>query len=439
MLLSMGISPIVSCDRLIEVANPPNLITADKIFEDSRLLDDAMLNCYRTLDFHEQFLPYLGLYVDELATASLLTPHHEFYTTALTPETNLGNYAVWRTLYSVVYQANFIIEGLEEVGRTSALRDAHRHIMGEAKFVRAYSYFYLVNLWENIPLVLTANVAITSQAVQQEPSAVYLQIVDDLREAEGLLSTMPIQTKSRAGAMAAKALLARVFLYLGDWQNAAMASGEVIRDMPPLTGDLDNLFQEGHAETLFELWKERGYSYGSVFIPASIGNVPTFTVRDGLVHIFDGEDRRLQAYLATNSNGQYFPYKYKQRLASGTREFDILLRLPEAYLINAEARFRLGDKSGGIASLNTLRRRVGLGDLDGEINDGDLMVEVVAERAREYFCEGAHRFLDLKRLGMLDAVMAESKPTWNSSARLFPLPQQEIDRNPLLRQNEGYN
>lgn len=430
---------LMSCEGLIEISTPANLITADKVFEDAVLLDDAMANCYRTLDFHEQFLPYMGLYVDELTTISQLVQHQEFLTNSLTPLTNLGSLSVWRALYSTIYQANFIVEGLEETDTVSLEAEVYRRVLGEAKFVRAYSYFYLVNLWGEIPLLLTANVGQTSSAKRHPVTDIYEQIISDLSDAEDLLSTVTVQTKNRASSTAAAALLARVFLYQEDWLNAEIKSADVIRKMRPLTEGLEGVFREGHDETILELWKDRSYSYGSIFIPASLTSVPTFMVRDKLLDLFDEHDKRKSAYLSANDNGQYFPYKYKLRTSGVETEFDVLLRLPELYLINAEAKLRLGDIAGGIGKLNTMRGRVGLDTLDESLQEDAVMQELLNERVREFFCEGAHRFFDLKRTRRLDSVMTQMKPTWTPHSKLFPIPQQELDRNPSLVQNDGYN
>lgn len=437
-VLCGGFATFGSCDRLIEIPEPANLITAESIFEDYALLDDALANCYRTLDFHEQFLPYLGLYVDELTTNSQLALYQDFLTNTLTPETNLGNLSVWRTLYSVIYQANFIIEGLEKRGEAVVGAPAYRNVLGEAKFVRAYSYFYLMNLWGDVPLVLTVGVSQTSVAERHPTSAIYNQIIVDLEEAEALLPTIGEQTKSRASATAASALLARVFLYQEDWSSAKMKSANVIGEMPPLRENLENVFREGHAETILELWKERRYSYGAIYIPASPSAVPTFMMSDKLLGLFDERDRRNSLYISVNDHGQYFPYKYQVRVASAEVEFDILLRLPEMYLINAEAKLKSGDIQGSIEMLNLVRARAGLSALDRALSEDLIAKKLADERVREFFCEGGHRFFDLKRRGELDTVMAQAKPTWASHFRFFPVPQQDIDRNPRLTQNEGY-
>jgi SusD family. len=439
MALSGGIAALTSCDRLIEVSSPANLITAEKIFEDSLLLEDALLNCYLTLDFHEQFLPYLGLYVDELTTASQLTQHQEFLTNALTPESNLGNLSVWRSLYSAIYQANFIVEGLEQPGGELSLSPAYRRVLGEAKFVRAYSYFYLVNLWGDVPLVLIADVSRTAATGRHPVSEVYDQIIADLTDARMLLSAAGTQAKSRAGAAAATALLSRVLLYRGDWSGAERESATVIAGFPPLEAPLEGLFKAGHPETIFELWKERGYSFGATYIPATSTGAPTLVVRDGLLELLDEQDGRRSAYVSVNGSGLHFPYKYKLRTVSAEPEYDVLLRLPELYLINAEAKLMLGDITGSIDMLNAVRQRAGLAGLDHSLPGDAVVRALIDERARELFCEGGHRFFDLKRLGLIDEVMAATKPTWESGAKLFPIPQQEMDRNPRLTQNEGYN
>jgi starch-binding outer membrane protein, SusD/RagB family len=66
------------------------------------------------------------------------------------------------------------------------------------------------------------------------------------------------------------------------------------------------------------------------------------------------------------------------------------------------------------------------------------MLEIEQQRRFELFSEWSHRWLDLKRTGRADVVLGGSKSGWQSTDALFPIPQQEIDRNRQLTQNQGY-
>src|SRR5690606_19066848 len=109
----------------------------------------------------------------------------------------------------------------------------------------------------------------------------------------------------------------------------------------------------------------------------------------------------------------------------------------EQYLIRAEARAQLSNIAGAQADLNKIRIRAGLGETLAS-SQNELLTAILQERRFELFTEHGHRFFDLKRTGNLDNVLG-SKPGWNTTDRLFPLPEKELLLNPnLLPQNPGY-
>jgi hypothetical protein len=122
-------------------------------------------------------------------------------------------------------------------------------------------------------------------------------------------------------------------------------------------------------------------------------------------------------------------------VASGRTEAPTVIRLAEMYLLRAEANAALGNAAAALADINVIRNRAGLPALATGIN---LNLAIEHERRIELFCERGDRWLSLKRTGRINAVLGAAKPTWQSFAQLFPIPQTAIDANPNLTQNQGY-
>jgi hypothetical protein len=115
-----------------------------------------------------------------------------------------------------------------------------------------------------------------------------------------------------------------------------------------------------------------------------------------------------------------------------------LFRLPEMYLIRAEARARQGNLTGAAADVNVLRRRARAPELSVG-NQADMLTAIERERVYELAFEG-HRWYDLVRTGRAGAVMSAFSSNWREAYERWPVPQTEIQRNPALRgqQNPGY-
>jgi hypothetical protein len=117
------------------------------------------------------------------------------------------------------------------------------------------------------------------------------------------------------------------------------------------------------------------------------------------------------------------------------------LRLAEQYLIRAEARTWLGNLDEAKQDLNKVRARVGLPPTPATTQQ-EILDAVMHERQLELFTEWGHRWFDLKRTGRMDSVMtrvtAEKGTVWKPHYKLFPIAQEEINRNPNIVQNPGY-
>jgi hypothetical protein len=144
------------------------------------------------------------------------------------------------------------------------------------------------------------------------------------------------------------------------------------------------------------------------------------------------------------NDGKYpdgnIPFVYKWKTANGwaSPNNNILLRLADIILLQAEAKNELNDLVGATLDLNTIRRRALLVDTKATSQE-QLRDSIANERRLELAFEG-HRWLDLKRSGKAVEKLNNLSLNYNMTTEklLFPIPQNELDRNPKLTQNPGY-
>jgi hypothetical protein len=184
---------------------------------------------------------------------------------------------------------------------------------------------------------------------------------------------------------------------------------------------------------------------GQYFIPPDSVTSPYYALTSQLLGAFEPGDGRRTAWVdSTNLSGTsaylYYPFKYKVRkdTTGNITEYYMLLRLAEQYLIRAEARANQNKLPDAISDLNVIRARAGLPNLSSALSQSQVLSAVARERRIELFAEWGHRWLDLKRTGQADAVLAPIKSQWQPTAKLYPIPQSELIADPNLRQNPGY-
>lgn len=440
-----------SCKKFVEVAPPSTQIETSKIFTSDGTALSTMNGLYSMIGLANlNFINggvtlYAGLSADEIYPTATNADADPFVTNSVSPNhTNLFN-RLWRGAYNnnYLYTANAVIEGLNG---STALTDSLRiQLLGEAKVIRALGYFYLVNMFSDVPLVLNTDFATNASLPRATAKDIYSQIVKDLVEATGMLKvSYPLSARTRLNKTAATALLARVFLYTEDWVNAEKYASEVIGSgMYSLNSSLSNIFNSiSSTETIWQLARDNNVTPdGATFIPSSATARPTYAITSQLMNAFSTNDPRRSSWTGrnvVNNVEYYYPYKYKYRLATQGTEYYIILRLAEQFLIRAEARARQGNIVGGLEDLNRIRLRAGVGVLNG-LNQTDLLQAIYKERQVELFCEMGHRWFDLKRSGAADGVLKPLKGSnWQSTDVFYPIPQNEIDRNPFLTQNPGY-
>ncbi len=360
----------------------------------------------------------------------------------------------WNAIYSVIYIANFIDENLDNVSGASA--QTKQNLYTEAAFLRAFAYFAAVNTYGAVPHVTSTDIDANSNIGRAGTDEIKKVVLEGFTQG---LNGLPEQwdsenntlNKAFATKNAARAALARYYLYEKDWPNAEKYASEVINSN---RYSLDTSYQrmistEFDSECILEL------SY------ANTSSDDPGTATFGLNNIFVGRREVIPSntaviqLLSEASGTRWTTIRFNPSNQKGTdngwsvRKYGspdesnnniTLFRLGEQYLIRAEARAQQNLFSGAnsaSADINTLRRRAKAPEVTYTSRDNALL-GIEQERFYELAYEG-HRWYDLKRTGRLNTVMA-SAPNWNAKYQFWPVPQAEIQRNPSLRgaQNPGY-
>lgn len=477
----------IACRKFVEVPPPTNIITEDAVYNSDQTAISVLTGLYHAMNTTpiqgtESIAVYLGLASDEYTLTGVNTnpTHIAYYRNELnqsnSPSVWGGEH--WVPLYNSVFKCNAAIEGLSKSSSLTPI--VKQRLLGEAKFLRAFFYFYLVNEFGDVPLALVSNPSINSALPRAGKSKVYDQIKADLIEAKELLSNeflMPDLVSStservRPTKWAATALLSRVYLFTEEFAKAEIEASSVISNNTLFSLlPLNNVFLKNSGETIWQLQPTSinlNTIEGRTLVIPPTGpngnNNPVYLRKSWLNNFEAGDQRRVfgnwidtTIYRISTSPIVWdtiaYPYKYKIYSSSGVNstggltEYFMVLRLGEQYLIRAEARAKQSNLSGAIYDLDKIRGRAGL-PLIAVTNPGIiqsvLLDTILHERQVELFSEWGHRWFDLKRTGNIDPVMSVVAPqkapgtTWNSYQQLFPIPLVELQRAPHLTQNPGY-
>lgn len=443
---------VTSCDSFTEVDLPSSQLTAKDVFKDKVTANAAMVDIYTKI--REQGIlnggpsgisSQFGLYTDELTYYGVSNSiQANFYTNSLLASDN-EILQLWTNSYNQIYAANAIIEG---VAASDALKPEDKEqLIGEALFVRGLIHFYLTTIFGDVPYIVTTDYKQNSNVSRIPESEVYQLIKKDLLQASQLLPEDYVTAERiRPNKWASQAVLARVCLYLQQWDEASDAASSVLNQSGLYQWPTDpaTVFLKGNASTIWQLMppSEGINTHEAETFVFYQGPPPSLAINDELVNAFSSSDLRKENWLKTITDGTttwYHANKYKEATNTGSSvEYSIVLRLAEQYLIRAEARAHAGDIIGAKEDLNKTRNLAGLESATALTAD-EIITAVLLERRFEFFTEFGHRFFDLKRTAQLDKVLSPVKPQWETTDRLLPIPESELLLNPnLTPQNEGY-
>ncbi|MBE7170798.1 MAG: RagB/SusD family nutrient uptake outer membrane protein [Williamsia sp.] len=461
------------CKKSFLEESPSNAVDAATAIKTPNDLTDAVNGLYtaaKSSSFFGQNVPVLGdLLADNVFISSsnygqfITQSNYSFIATSGEPS------GIWSQGYYTILQANRIISA--PVPASAAVNQ----LKGEAYTWRALSYLTLVNYFaapytlnpeaDGVPITTTPTY-VTGPYVKlgRNPvSEVYKQIISDLDSAYQLMPATAIAATYHATSSnyiskwAAKAIAARAYLYKGDYASAKDAALAVVQSGGYSLATTAAAFSSywtsavantGKLETILELYNGvSGSVTGLADLYYQAGNGEMLATAE-LYNLYSATDYRkgliLKGIRKGNSQPGLIVNKYSNFLNSDKDEIRII-RYAEVILTLAESYARTGDANNARLYLNQLAK---LRDpqFAGYTSSGQqLLDDILNERRKELAFEGL-RFFDLTRLNLVINRPAQpfSYPLYPQVSltdfrRLQPIPQGEIDANPKIKQNPGYN
>ena len=453
-----------SCKKDFLNLNPYDKVSADQAITNVSDMQAAVSGAYNSLqsvNLYGRTIPLFGdLVADNVIISTTNSNRYlDFFQINYTI-VNSNAQGIWQDAYTTILRANNVINStLSGTTQIDQLR-------GEAQSIRALMYFELVKYFAKpyttdpsgfgVPIILEYDPTVKPN--RNSIGEVYAQIEKDLTEAANLMT----EDKSSGffTKYAAKGLLAKVYLFKGEWDKALSAAEDVINNsgytlLEPadvLSYWDNNTDRDDKLESLFDVvfdanstiansslayfYDQNGY--GDALAAESLYNLYSNTdVRKDLIIVGSG---------ARGPNAKVVN-KYPNA-GSPDKDETPVLRMSEIYFIAAEAAYHLNNEPKALMYLNAVATRR-IASFAGYSSTGTaLLNDILLERRKELAFEG-QRYWDLARNSM-DVVrvnLAGNYPgnvpltlTVDNFRRILPIPQVELDANPNIReeQNSGY-
>lgn len=453
--LAVLISVSVSCDGLLDT-HDTEAVTPEVAQENIEGIEAILTSVYNRLQSEYRYGRDLMLGADALADNTDQHPVTSGRYDAYAENRQGSHITFWNTAYLTINEANYVIEGVEATaGVTQEKRD---QMLGEALFQRGWAYFDLakaygyepgreVDGWTQSVIIRTEATRDLGDADLRSRSSnieVYTQAREDLEDALELLENgdRGVYFANYAGA---NAILARLHLYLENWQEAISYADEAIAASGLELLDSESDFESNpyaetpNPESIMELSiNPVEESLGSDDSLCGYTNpIHWFdvTLSENLIDLFEASDYRNHLYDYADDG---YPFTQKWNCSTGPADDNIpLVRLPEMILIKAEAYAELDQLSNALLNLGELQEARGISAFSSTDKNA-ILDEIMDERRRELHFEG-HRFYDLKRRGMTITKQDGMNPVAYDDYRILaPIPQAQVDNNPNLDNNPGY-
>lgn len=451
----------VGCEDILE-KTPPLQLDNEQVLSDYKLLMQALNAGYSPL-YSANWYGRAQLIVPDLMGGNAKQSpkssgrFQQTYNWNYTPGDNIG---LWTTAYNVISRVNNVLEYVDAIDEEGVTQDMLDQVKGEALFLRALGHWDLVRTFGQpytynggnhlgVPIIRKTEIAEPARNTVKE---VYEElIVPDLIDAIDLLGDPDRGTNEKAFACkeAAQAILAKVYLYMADWDNAASMASAVIgsgKYTMYTEANYETVWSTPAAtETIFEVygnstdsnwpsWDEIGYMYN----PDGYGDV---CASNEIRSLFDPADVRLNMFKTTAAYaGYYWPTKFPGKEGDSRTNNIPVIRLSEMYLIRAEAVLN-GATGDALADYNMIRMNRGL-TAAGSVNLDDIYLE-----RRLELCFEGNLLWDLSRTGRsLDRDNEDGKITISDNVDVafpdykwaLPIPTVEMLANDNMVQNPEY-
>ena len=238
LILLFLLGTINSCNENVLEETPKDFLSPELAFNNKAGFEAALANIYRDIrvdlvslsGWNNARNPQLGVDFDIMRASAGNNPYVDiFFWPDLNPD-NVWVERMWNNYYNWVYQANTIIDRAEYEGVNWESEAEKNAIVGEARFLRAYGYHFLANMWGDVPLVLEETTGAKFDYTNAPQQEVYQQCQEDLEFAAQWMPTVDQSDGGRAPRAAANHLLAEINISLGDYDGAIAVASEVIDD-----------------------------------------------------------------------------------------------------------------------------------------------------------------------------------------------------------------
>ena len=469
---ALMVSAFSSCKKDFLDLKPYNALPLESALTTEADLYTAMNGVYasmRSANLYGRTLPIKG---DLMADNTFIKPSNSGryldFNQYNFNSANANANGVWTSAYVVIKNANLVINS------TVAANANVNQFKGEAYTARALMYFELARNFATpytvnpdalgVPIVVKYNR--DSLPPRNSLKEVYKLIVDDLNQAFtlmtfGLGSSLSIPNTSITRAnnssyftkYAAKALLAKVYMTMGDWDNAKAAALDVVNNSGVTVVSNANFAaywksptpRTDKVETIFEVSSDITNNNGTnslynFYDPNGYGDAVSTT---NLYNTYTATDVRKA--LIVPSGGYLVVQKYPNISNAADKDDTKILRISDVILILAETYARTSDEPNALIKLNQIAKARDASFAGFSSSGSQLIMDIVNERRKELAFEG-DRFFDLLRLNLPIAKVRGENPTVlinvpvTDYRRIFPIPQAETDANPNIRsqQNPGY-
>lgn len=468
-----------SCNDWLDV-KPQKQVESDDLFSKEKGFEDALIACYIKMNSTSLYGQNLTMtFVEYLAQ------HWDFSSGNGQTESKIKNFdytiadaestisSIYGAMYNVIVQANSILENLETHGDVFETKGMREMIEAEALSVRAFCHFDILRMFGQLPQNATVQVQLPyakDVTIAMIPYYPYDQFVDlifeDLNEAQALLAdcdpvldytfddldylyadledTFMGYRRFRFNYWALEALKARIYLYLGDKENARVAANNVIdakteEGEPIISLSVDGDFANGYytcpSECIFALSANNIADY----IKNLFNDNENYLTEAHYGQLFEGQDvtQNLRAKnvweLTTNASAQkrYDFRKYRQPGADDVPDYESnkwmlkyqvipMIRLSEMYLIAMETATSLSEANELYKTYMTAREV----PISQDLTQAELDAEIIKEYRREFWGEG-QMFYTYKRLGT-EEMLWKTDRTVTENDYIVPLPSSEL-------------
>lgn len=488
-IISFAMICLFSCSDSFLDKLPEDTLSSGVFYKTPDDIKTGVVATYKPLQsiFQNDILPYLlGQMSDDGTRGYSYTVQHTFNKTNANSEP-----FIWSNFYKIIVNANNIISIIDSYFVTHEnISPQDEEILkaykGEASFLRALAYFYLVRLWGDVPAFTNSwedpgdAFGIGRTPVNRVLNEI---VIPDLEFAAANCFAKGDNIITEEGARATKGaaltILGKVYLNQKDYTKAAATLKRLIVTKEAgdyqLLEDFSQIWRPSNkfnSESIFEVnynaaagmpsWYFRHMTFTTGYFTFGIPAHGTYTItKDCMDDFYEHEDWiRYQfsadsAYTALNGLNQPFPLKLMPPPEEGLKQYDntgtdynfMITRYADALLMYAEALMFLNQKEAAATYVNMVRARV---DMDPVTADDLDIYLILHERRMELAFEG-HRYFDLLRTGKVIEIISPKLMSSNDYEQrtfrstpipeyqlILPIPVSEIEKDETLTQNPGY-